>query len=221
MMKNLKLGKYKLILCYDSVFSSMYSWIPDSKHAKRDRKLQTFSYPLHSCLHRITNYHNWRIWVEYLILTEESKVIKLFGYIRMVLSKDLLSNLQCPFAEGFCFLVLPTFAIKNSQIVEGCGHLRQSFMLGHLNRTHVILVKNNAPLLYKMLEQKTSTTLKNLVSCGVMVCGRVRSSLHIKRMCHVHLCWFGFTNCNKPLTQCCNRWKINQVKKNMDTFSEL
>jgi Na+/H+ antiporter NhaA len=56
-------------------------------------------------------------------LTEECEVIKLFGYIRMVLSKDLLSDLQCPLAEWFCFLVLPTFAIKNSQIVEGCGHL--------------------------------------------------------------------------------------------------
>jgi len=92
----------------------------------------------------------------------------------MVLSKDLLSNLQCPLAEWFCFLVLPTFAIKNSQIVEGCSNLRQSFMSGHLNGTHVILVQNNATLLYKMPEQKTSTTLKKFVSCGVMLCGRVR-----------------------------------------------
>jgi Na+/H+ antiporter NhaA len=61
--------------------------------------------------------------VEYLILTEECKIIKLFGYIRMVLPKDLLSNLQRPLAEWFCFLVLPTFAIKNSQIVKCCGHL--------------------------------------------------------------------------------------------------
>jgi hypothetical protein len=56
-------------------------------------------------------------------LIEQCEVIKLLGYIRMVLSKDLLSNLQCPLAEWDCFLVLPKFGIKNSQIVESCGHL--------------------------------------------------------------------------------------------------
>jgi hypothetical protein len=52
--------------------------------------------------------------VHYLILTEECKVIKLFGHIRMVLSKDFLSNFQCPLAERFCFLVLASLAIQNS-----------------------------------------------------------------------------------------------------------
>jgi hypothetical protein len=51
MMENLKLGKYKLILWYDNVtLLYQYSWIPDSKHAKRDRKLKIFSHSLHSCL---------------------------------------------------------------------------------------------------------------------------------------------------------------------------
>jgi hypothetical protein len=56
-------------------------------------------------------------------LTEECEVVKLFGYIRMVLPKDLLSNLQSPLAKWFCLLVLPSFAIQNSQVVESSSHL--------------------------------------------------------------------------------------------------
>jgi hypothetical protein len=103
-------------------------------------------------------------------LTEKCKVIKLLGYIRMVLSKDLLSNLQCPFAEGLCFLVLPSFPIKNGQIVEGRGHLRQSFMLGHLNRTQIISVHKNVTLLYKKPEQKNISKTEN---SGLLGCDTV------------------------------------------------
>jgi hypothetical protein len=104
-------------------------------------------------------------------LTEECKVVKLFGYIRMVLSKDLLSNLQCPLAEWFCFLVFPSFAIQDSQIVEGSGHLRQSFTLRHLNRTQIIVVtENNVTLLYKIPEQKNI----QFEDSGLLGCDMVR-----------------------------------------------
>jgi hypothetical protein len=48
----------------------------------------------------------------------------LFSYIRVIFSKHFFSNFKSPLAERLCLLVLPSFAIKNSEIVQGSSNLK-------------------------------------------------------------------------------------------------
>ena len=59
-----------------------------------------------------------------LILTKESEIVELFSDIGMVLSEDLLSDFQRPFAKRLGVLVLAALAVQHGQIVERRRHCR-------------------------------------------------------------------------------------------------
>ena len=59
-----------------------------------------------------------------LVLAKEGEIVELFSDIGVILTEDLLSNLEGAFTEWLGVFVFAAFSVQNGQIVERRRHRR-------------------------------------------------------------------------------------------------